>query len=106
MIIMAVLLMCFVTPEGKVHISGGKSGSYNTSISGKRIPDGSIQKEVEQTVSEYDEMDDYHIPDLNFLQWEEWTEILKFINIPEIREFIVAPMIKYKTSENRWKNMF
>jgi len=105
MINMAVLLMCFLTPEGKVHISGGKSGSYDTSISGKRIPDGSILRDVEETVIEFNVMADYHTPDLNFLQWEEWKEIIKFVGIPEIRDFIVAPMVKHKTSENRWKNM-
>jgi len=105
MINMAVLLMCFLTPAGKVHISGGKSGSYDSSISGKRIPDGSILKEVEETVLEYSDMDDYHIPDLNYLQWEDWEQIVKFVSIAEIRQFVVAPMIKHKTSENRWKYM-
>jgi|TARA_R110000803_G_C11971481_1_gene319771 hypothetical protein len=105
MIYMAVSLMCYLTPQGKIHISGGKSGNYECSISGKRIPDGSILKEVEETVAEHSSMEDYHTPDLNFLQWEDWNQIVKFTSIPEIRDYIVVPMIKHKTSENRWQDM-
>jgi hypothetical protein len=42
---------------------------------------------------------------MNFLQWEEWTEIIKFAPIAEVRDYIIAPMIKNNTSHDKWVNL-
>ena len=53
MIYMAVELRCYLTPAGKIHISGGKCGNYDKSLSGKRIPEGSMLMEVEEIVLDF-----------------------------------------------------
>ena len=53
MIYMAVELRCYLTPTGKIHISGGKCGNYDKSLSGKRIPEGSMLMEVEEIVLDF-----------------------------------------------------
>jgi len=105
MIYMAVELRCYLTPTGKIHISGGKCGNYDKSLSGKRIPEGSMLMEVEEIVLDFSDFTDYHTPDMNFLQWEEWTEIIKFSPIAEVRDYIIAPMIKNNTSHDKWVNL-
>ena len=50
-------LKCFLPPEGKIQISGGRNGTYDTSISGKKIVDGSVMMDVELIVVDYM---DYH----------------------------------------------
>ena len=105
MIYMAVELRCYLTPTGKIHISGGKCGNYDKSLSGKRIPEGSILMEVEEIVLDFSDFTDYHTPDMNFLQWEEWSEIIKFAPISEVRDYIIAPMIKNNTSHDKWVNL-
>ena len=42
---------------------------------------------------------------MNFLQWEEWSEIIKFAPISEVRDYIIAPMIKNNTSHDKWVNL-
>ena len=102
---MSVELMCYLTPDGNIHISGGKSGNYDKSLSGKRIPDGSVLMNVEEIVLDHSDFKDYHTPDMNYLQWEEWNQIIKFAPVTEVREFIIAPMIKNNTSHDKWVNL-
>ena len=98
-------LEMFPYPSGKIHISGGKCGNYDKSLSGKRIPEGSVLMEVEEIVLDFSVFTDYHTPDMNFLQWEEWSEIIKFAPISEVRDYIIAPMIKNNTSHDKWVNL-
>ena len=101
-----VQLMCYLTPKGLVHLSGGKVGNYEKSLSGAKIPEGSKLMEIEKIAPTHTEIDDYHIPDLNHLQWEDWAEVIKFTFIAEIKQFVIDPMIEKKTSHNKWKSDF
>jgi hypothetical protein len=98
-------LKCFLPPEGKIMISGGKNGTYDTSISGKKIVEGSVLMNIEEIVIDHMDYHDYHVQDLNFLQWEDWNEITKFAPVTEIREYVIKPMLKHNTSHNRWIEM-
>ena len=98
-------LKCFLPPEGKIHIAGGLNGTYDVSISGKKIVEGSVMRDIEEIVVEYMDYQDYQVTDLNYLQWEDWNEITKFAPVTEIRECVIKPMIKHNTSHNRWVEM-
>ncbi len=102
---MSVRLMCYLTPTSIIHISGGRSGNYDKSLSGKRIPEGSVLMEVEEIVLDHSDFEEYHTPDMNFLQWEEWKQIIKFAPIIEVRDYIIAPMVKNNTSHDKWINL-
>jgi len=95
-------LKCFLPPEGKIQISGGRNGTYDTSISGKKIVEGSVMMDVELIVVDYMDYQDYQAMDLNYLQWEDWNEITKFAPVTEVRECVIRPMLKHNTSHNRW----
>ena len=95
--------MCYLTPKGLIHLSGGKIGNYNKSLSGARIPDGSELIEIEKIVLAHTDINDYHIPDLNRLQWEDWSEVIKFAPVTEVMEYVITPMIKNNTSHNNWE---
>ena len=58
---MTVPLMCFLPESGRIQISGGRSGSYLVSISGKRIKDGSVMMEVEEIVLDHLDINDYYL---------------------------------------------
>ena len=98
-----VPLMCYLTPKGLIHLSGGKVGNYNKSLSGSAIPKGSELIEIEKIVLSHTDINDYHSPDLNHLQWEDWSEIIKFTPVTEVMEHVITPMIKNNTSHNNWK---
>tara|TARA_B110000196_G_C20747318_1_gene475964 strand:+ start:225 stop:527 length:303 start_codon:yes stop_codon:yes gene_type:complete len=98
-----VPLMCYLTPKGLIHLSGGTIGNYEKSLSGSIIPDGSELIEIEKIVPEHTDINDYHIPDLNHLQWEDWSEVIKFAQVEEVMEYVITPMKKNNTSHNNWK---
>lgn len=102
---MSVPLQCFVPESGKIQISGGRSGSYKVSISGKQIKDGSVMMAPEEIVLDHMDINDYHITDLNYLQWEDWDEIIKFAPVPEVRINVINPMLKHNTSHNQWQKL-
>lgn len=98
-------LKCFLPAEGKIQISGGRNGTYDTSISGKKIAEGSVLMDIEEIVVDHMDYQDYQVTDLNFLQWEDWNEITKFAPVTEVREYVIKPMLKHNTSHNRWIEM-
>lgn len=102
---MTVPLMCFLPESGRIQISGGRSGSYLVSISGKRIKDGSVMMEVEEIVLDHLDINDYYLTDLNYLQWEDWDQITKFAPVQEITDNIINPMLKHNTSHNQWQQL-
>jgi len=95
--------MCYITPKGLIHLSGGKIGNYEKSLSGAIIPDGSELIEIEKIVPTYTDINDYHIPDLNHLQWEDWSDVIKFAPVTEVMKYVITPMEKNNTSHNNWE---
>ena len=100
---MSIPLKCALLKNGKIRITGGTTGGHEKSISGLKIPPDSELMEVEDVVQEHLNYQDYQLKDLDFLQWEDWEEILRFATIPEVTEYVINPMIEVGTSHNRWQ---
>lgn len=89
----------------KICITGGESGDYTKSLSGKKIPENAVLEDVVPVVEQIPDITAYNLNDIHFLQWEDWSEIVKFAPIPEVREYIIQPMLENGMSHNRHREL-
>ena len=85
-------------------IVGGRSSSYNMTISGLSMPENIQLWEPEEffRVHGAPEFNSWQLKDLDFLQWEDWNQIMLFNAIPEVVTYVINPMIKLGTHQNIW----
>ncbi len=99
------IMLVFIPGSKKIHIAGGNAGDYTKTLSGRVILDGSRLEDVIPAVEQITDLSEYNLRDLHLLQWQEWSEIVKFSPIEEYRQYVIEPMLKNGMSHNKWKDL-
>ena len=99
------IMLVFIPGSGKIHITGGTSGDYTKTLSGRAVPSIARIEDVLPAVEQITDLSEYNLRDLHLLQWQEWNEIVKFSPIEEYRMYVIEPMLKNGMSHNKWKDL-
>lgn len=99
---MNLLPLAVVRRGDKLAITGGKSETYQKTISGLKL---SGDEELIRPESLRDtKFHDYQLKDMDYLMWEDWEQILRFEFLPEVVQYVIAPMEMRGTHKNLWQN--
>mgnify|MGYP005989677633 CR=1 FL=1 len=94
--------LAIVRRKNKFAITGGKSGSYDRTISGLSLSGSETLMSAEEVSELGIPFSEFQLKDMDFLMWEDWDEIQRFAWIPEVATYVIAPMIRNKTHKNLW----
>lgn len=99
-------IMCvFIPGSPKIHLTGGSNGDYTRSLSGRKIPESAILEEVLDVVSQITDIKEYNLRDLHYLQWEDWSQIVLFSPIEDVRKYVIEPMLANGMAHNKWQDL-
>jgi|ETNmetMinimDraft_21_1059911.scaffolds.fasta_scaffold05715_7 hypothetical protein len=98
------IMLAMFSGSGKIHITGGSVGDYTKTLSGRQLPEGVRLEDVLPAVEQITGLEEYNLRDLHLLQWEEWSEVVKFSPIKEFRQGVIEPMLKNGMAHNKWKD--
>tara|TARA_B100000214_G_C23696124_1_gene503105 strand:- start:224 stop:544 length:321 start_codon:yes stop_codon:yes gene_type:complete len=99
------IMLAMFSGSGKIHITGGSVGDYTKTLSGRKLPTAVRLEEVLPAVEQITSLEEYNLRDLHMLQWEDWSEVVKFSPIKEFREGVIEPMLKNGMAHNKWKEL-